>query len=243
MDRAKVKGDTIKGSQLLRPLFEYSGRLRRLRRNALTSSCSRSSSATGCSSPTRRAARRSTAAICRRRPTRSTPKARARRGRTRCSRTPAEFGFGFRLAIDQQIEYAAVLLAKLEGQLGDELVAGLLNNPGETEEQIAEQRRLVAALKAKLATIDSEDAQEPHRVGRLPDPPQRLVVRRRRLGLRHRLRRPGSRVRLADATSTSWCWTPKSTRTRAARRRRRRRAGRWPSSPPAESPAERRTSA
>ena len=34
------------------------------------------------------------------------------------------------------------------------------------------------------------------------------------------------------ATSTCWCWTPRSTRTPAARRRRRRRSARSPSSPP-----------
>ena len=38
----------------------------------------------------------------------------------------AEFGLGFRLAIDQQIDYARELLRRLVGQLGDELVGGLI---------------------------------------------------------------------------------------------------------------------
>ena len=36
----------------------------------------------------------------------------------------AEFGMGFRLAIDQQIDYARMLLRRLAGKLGDELVGG-----------------------------------------------------------------------------------------------------------------------
>ena len=52
-----------------------------------TCGCSRSCSAIGCSSRTRRAARPSTAATCRRRRGRSTRRGGARRGRTRCSRT------------------------------------------------------------------------------------------------------------------------------------------------------------
>jgi hypothetical protein len=39
----------------------------------------------------------------------------------------------------------------------------------------------------------------------------------------------------AGATSTCWCWTPRSTPTPAARRPSRRRWARWPSSPPAAS--------
>ena len=51
------------------------------------SSCSRSSLAIGSSSPMPPAARRFTAAICRRRPGRKTPRAAVRPGATRCSRT------------------------------------------------------------------------------------------------------------------------------------------------------------
>jgi hypothetical protein len=37
--------------------------------------------------------------------------------------------------------------------LGDELVAALLGNPQETDEQIAQQRRLVRVLRGKLEEI------------------------------------------------------------------------------------------
>ena len=157
MDRTKVKGDTIKGSQLLRPLFEYSGACAGCGETAYVKLITQFfgdrmliGNATGCSSiyggnlPT-------------------TPYAVNAQGQgpawsNSLFEDAAEFGFGFRLAVDQQIEYAKDLLKRLAGQLGDELVTGLLNNPGETEEQIADQRRLVAALKAKLAKINSDDA-------------------------------------------------------------------------------------
>ena len=68
---------------------------------------------------------------------------------------------------------------------------------------------------------------------RLPGQEERLDRRRRRLGLRHRLRRPRPRAGHRAATSTSWCSTPRSTPTPAARRPRPRRSARWRSSPPA----------
>ena len=70
----------------------------------------------------------------------------------------AEFGMGFRLAVDQQIDYAAVLLNRLGGELGDNLVSALLENKQETEEEIAKQRKLVAELNQKLAKIGTADA-------------------------------------------------------------------------------------
>ena len=70
----------------------------------------------------------------------------------------AEFGMGFRLAVDQQIDFATVLLNRLGGQLGDNLISALLNNKQETEEEIATQRKLVAELNQKLKGIGSDDA-------------------------------------------------------------------------------------
>jgi pyruvate-ferredoxin/flavodoxin oxidoreductase len=70
----------------------------------------------------------------------------------------AEFGFGFRLAIDQQIDYCQHLLGKLASKLGDELVAELVGNKQETEVEIAKQRSLVAELKKRLAAMDQPDA-------------------------------------------------------------------------------------
>jgi pyruvate-ferredoxin/flavodoxin oxidoreductase len=70
----------------------------------------------------------------------------------------AEFGLGFRLAIDQQINYGQVLLTRLSSQLGDELVGALLGNKQETDDEIAKQRALVADLKKRLAQLGTPDA-------------------------------------------------------------------------------------
>jgi len=63
-----------------------------------------------------------------------------------------------RLAVDQQIDNAVVLLHRLASQVGDELVAALLGNKQETDEEIAKQRGLVAELKKRLAALDTPDA-------------------------------------------------------------------------------------
>ena len=159
VDRTQVKADSIKGSQLLLPLFEYSGACAGCGETPYVKLITQFfgdrmliSNATGCSSiyggnlP-------------------STPYAKNADGRgpswsNSLFEDNAEFGFGFRLAIDQQIEYAGTLLKKLSGQLGDNLVNALLSNKQETEEEIAEQRKAVAELKSKLANIDSQDAKD-----------------------------------------------------------------------------------
>ncbi|NLS95986.1 MAG: pyruvate:ferredoxin (flavodoxin) oxidoreductase [Planctomycetaceae bacterium] len=159
VDRTQVKADSIKGSQLLLPLFEYSGACAGCGETPYLKLITQffgdrmlCSNATGCSSiyggnlP-------------------CTPYAKNADGRgpswsNSLFEDCAEFGFGFRLAIDQQIEYAASLLKKLSGQLGDNLVNALLSNKQETEEEIAAQRKAVAELKAKLAGIDSREAKD-----------------------------------------------------------------------------------
>jgi pyruvate-ferredoxin/flavodoxin oxidoreductase len=70
----------------------------------------------------------------------------------------AEFGLGFRLAIDQQTAYCRTLLARLSGELGDTLVGGLLNMAQENDEAIVAQRARVAELKRRLAALSNPDA-------------------------------------------------------------------------------------
>jgi len=70
----------------------------------------------------------------------------------------AEFGLGIRLALDQQKEYAEVLLKPLAATLGDELVAALLSADQSTEVGIEAQRERVLVLRSKLAGIDSPEA-------------------------------------------------------------------------------------
>ncbi|MEN6449175.1 MAG: pyruvate:ferredoxin (flavodoxin) oxidoreductase [Thermoguttaceae bacterium] len=156
-DRSKVKPDTIKGSQLLLPLFEFSGACAGCGETPYIKLLTQFfgdrmliGNATGCSSiyggnlP-------------------CTPYTKNAEGRgpswsNSLFEDNAEFGFGFRLAVDQQTAYAHELLRRLAGQLGDSFVATLIDNKQDTEEEIAIQRLRVAELKKKLATVNSADA-------------------------------------------------------------------------------------
>ena len=157
IDRKQVKADTVKGSQLLEPLFEFSGAcagcgetpylklLTQLYGDRLIVA-----NATGCSSiyggnlPT-------------------TPWAKNEEGRgpawsNSLFEDNAEFGLGMRLAVNQQEELARHLLAELAPQLGEGVAASILGVCQETEEEIHEQRRRVAQLKARLSGIASPQA-------------------------------------------------------------------------------------
>jgi pyruvate-ferredoxin/flavodoxin oxidoreductase len=70
----------------------------------------------------------------------------------------AEFGLGYRLAIDQQTELARALARKLAPQIGENLMHDLLDAPQITEFDFKGQHERVAELKAKLASISGADA-------------------------------------------------------------------------------------
>jgi len=70
----------------------------------------------------------------------------------------AEFGFGMRLTLDKQIEFARELLPKLEKEVGESLVNELLNADQSSEAGILEQRRRVAELKKRLQAVDNPQA-------------------------------------------------------------------------------------
>ncbi len=72
----------------------------------------------------------------------------------------AEFGLGFRLAIDQQREFARALLKKLSGIVGGDLVDGIVSAQQKDEADIFEQRERVGVVKEKLRGIDSDDARQ-----------------------------------------------------------------------------------
>ena len=164
VDRTKVKMD-LKGVQFLQPLFEYSGAcvgcgetpyVKLLTQlfgdRALIANATGCSSIYGANLPT-------------------TPYTVNRDGRgpawsNSLFEDNAEFGFGYRLALDKHAEQAAELLRALASQLGDALVDGLLAADQSTEAGIAEQRARVAALQQKLAGIGSNDAR---RLERLAD--------------------------------------------------------------------------
>ena len=156
-DRTKVKTNTVKGSQLLAPLFEYSGACAGCGETPYVKLLSQLfgdraliSNATGCSSiyggnlPT-------------------TPWAVDKNGRgptwsNSLFEDNAEFGFGFRLTIDKQTEYAAELVDALRDTIGDELADALINAEQVTEADIAAQRARVAELKELIADLDTPEA-------------------------------------------------------------------------------------
>ena len=69
----------------------------------------------------------------------------------------AEFGLGMRISIDHEEVTAKTLLESMKAELG-EIAEKILSNPQSNDMEIDAQRDNVAALRAKLATINSEEA-------------------------------------------------------------------------------------
>ncbi len=157
LDRTKVEKFDVKTTQFFQPLFEYSG---------ACSGCGETpyvklltqlygdrlliANATGCSSiyggnlPT-------------------TPFAKDANGRgpawsNSLFEDNAEFGLGFRLAIDAHIASAQELLKNLSADVGDDLVADLLCADQHSEAGIAEQRERIRVLRGKLEAINRIEA-------------------------------------------------------------------------------------
>ncbi|HSB67255.1 MAG TPA: pyruvate:ferredoxin (flavodoxin) oxidoreductase [Anaerolineales bacterium] len=74
----------------------------------------------------------------------------------------AEFGLGFRLTLDKQNEYARELLPQLADLVGEALVTGLLTADQSTEAGIKEQRERVALLKTRLNGVKDPRARDLH---------------------------------------------------------------------------------
>ena len=152
LDRASITHDSVKNSQLLQPLFEFSG---------ACSGCGETpylklltqlfgdrlvvANATGCSSiyggnlPT-------------------TPWAKNADGlgpawSNSLFEDNAEFGFGMRLGIEHHQREARRLVEELAGAIGEDLAAALLADPTPTETGVAEQRTRVAVLRERLEAI------------------------------------------------------------------------------------------
>jgi len=150
VDRKLINPATIKNSQLLRPLFEFSGACAGCGETPYVKLASQLfgdrmvvANATGCSSifggnlPT-------------------TPWSVDASGRgpawsNSLFEDNAEFGLGMRLTFDKHNEFARELLPQFTAELGQDLVDGLIKADQSTELGIAEQRERVAALKQKLA--------------------------------------------------------------------------------------------
>ncbi|MGL6281507.1 MAG: pyruvate:ferredoxin (flavodoxin) oxidoreductase, partial [Microcoleaceae cyanobacterium] len=72
----------------------------------------------------------------------------------------AEFGMGFRLAVDKHAQFAGELLQRLAGSIGDNLVHDILSATQKSEADIWEQRERVVALKQQLQNINSSEAKQ-----------------------------------------------------------------------------------
>jgi pyruvate-ferredoxin/flavodoxin oxidoreductase len=157
MDRKLINPSTIKNSQLLRPLFEFSGACSGCGETPYVKLVSQLfgdravvANATGCSSiyggnlPT-------------------IPWAKDSFGRgpawsNSLFEDNAEFGLGMRLTLDKQNEYARDLLAVFKNELGAEFVDAIVHTDQSTEAGIDEQRGRVTELKKRLAGKDNTRA-------------------------------------------------------------------------------------
>jgi pyruvate-ferredoxin/flavodoxin oxidoreductase len=156
-DRLTLNLGRVKDSQLLQPLFEFSGACAGCGETPYVRLLSQLygdraviANATGCSSiyggymPTT--------------PWATNPAGQGPTWNNSLFEDNAEFGYGFRLTLDKQQEFAQELVEALRPQLGDELVDGVLNAEQITEADYAAQRERVATLKEKLADLDSPAA-------------------------------------------------------------------------------------
>ncbi len=159
VDRTKVEPKNIKNSQLLQPLFEFSGACTGCGETPYIKLASQLfgdrmiiANATGCSSiyggnlPTH-------------------PYAVDKNGRgpawsNSLFEDNAEFGLGMRLTFDKQNEYARELLPQLAGKIGQSLVDELLNADMSDEAGIQAQRDRVDQMRAKLEGDNDPQARD-----------------------------------------------------------------------------------
>ena len=154
IDRTTVEVATVKGSQMLEPLFEYSGAcegcgetpyLKLL--TQLYGDRMMVANATGCSSiyggnlPTT--------------PWSANAEGRGPAWSNSLFEDNAEFGLGMRLALDAQVEQARRLVTEVVPDLAPALLEGV---DARDEAEIAAQRERVAELEERLAGIDSPEA-------------------------------------------------------------------------------------
>lgn len=159
VDRGRADQKTVKGSQLLQPLFEFSGACAGCGETPYVKLASQLfgdrmiiANATGCSSiyggnlPT-------------------TPWAVNNDGRgptwsNSLFEDNAEFGLGFRLTIDKHIDYARNLLTRLKNEVGEDLADQILSADQSDEPGIYEQRQRVDVLSDKLNKINNSTSKQ-----------------------------------------------------------------------------------
>ncbi|CAN5553800.1 pyruvate:ferredoxin (flavodoxin) oxidoreductase [soil metagenome] len=153
-----VSPDTVKGSQLLEPMFEFSGACGGCGETPYIRLVSQLfgermivANATGCSSiyggnlPTT--------------PWTVNATGRGPAWSNSLFEDNAEFGLGFRLALDAQNDQARRLLQSLAAQVGTELVAQVLASEQSDEAEIGRQRERVARVRQSLEKVAPESAE------------------------------------------------------------------------------------
>ncbi|MGD0733154.1 MAG: pyruvate:ferredoxin (flavodoxin) oxidoreductase [Terracidiphilus sp.] len=157
VDRSKISHTQVKDIQLLQPLFEFSGACAGCGETAYVKLLTQLfgdrlyiANATGCSSiyggnlPTT--------------PYSSNAAGRGPTWANSLFEDNAEFGFGMRIALDQQKVFAETLVTRLAAEIGVELVADLLGASQKTEEEIGKQRERVLILRQRLVGNETSDA-------------------------------------------------------------------------------------
>jgi pyruvate-ferredoxin/flavodoxin oxidoreductase len=155
-DRSRVDFGTVRGAQFLQPLFEFSGACAGCGETPYLKLVSQLfgdrlmiANATGCSSiyggnlPTT--------------PWTTDGAGRGPAWSNSLFEDNAEFGLGFRLAVDQHLSLARRRLAELKAQLGPggpELAEAILAAPQRREAEYAAQRERVTELKRRLDQLD-----------------------------------------------------------------------------------------
>jgi pyruvate-ferredoxin/flavodoxin oxidoreductase len=151
-DRSRVDFGTVRGTQFLEPLFEFSGACAGCGETPYLKLLSQLfgdrllvANATGCSSiyggnlPTT--------------PWTTGPDGRGPAWSNSLFEDNAEFGLGFRLAADRHAALARRRLAELRNEIGAELVTEILAAPQLRESELTAQRRRVAELKRRLDSL------------------------------------------------------------------------------------------
>jgi pyruvate-ferredoxin/flavodoxin oxidoreductase len=152
-DRSRVDFGTVRGTQFLQPLFEFSGACEGCGETPYLKLLSQLfgdrlmiANATGCSSiyggnlPTT--------------PWTAGPDGRGPAWSNSLFEDNAEFGLGLRLAADRRAELAARRLAELRDVVGADLADAILAAPQRRESELASQRDRVASLRQRLAGQD-----------------------------------------------------------------------------------------
>jgi pyruvate-ferredoxin/flavodoxin oxidoreductase len=158
-DRTKFVPSTVKNSQLLRPLFEFSGACAGCGETPYVKLLTQLfgdrtviANATGCSSiyggnlPTT--------------PYTFNDAGRGPAWSNSLFEDNAEFGLGMRLTMDKQNEFARELVERLASKIGGELTTDLLNADQSDDTGIQAQRERVDTLKEKLAGMKDTSASQ-----------------------------------------------------------------------------------